>query len=195
MVIVYIQNDGYAALSQRIFYCLITSVSCYCSYRETLFERECMFMKSFVPATGNYASPVLWIGIIVVAVIALVAVIVVCFRYAAGKFLQRRHDTHNRTASQVLPNRLSLLVSVTKPNRFIVSKCFQQSHSNIRMTNPVSCLFLLADFFEALHKFRNILLLLGLSLLLLSTLEQVLVVHETGQTKLVEDSRKVLGNG
>lgn len=63
------------------------------------------------------------------------------------------------------------------------------------MTNPVSCLFLLADFFEALHKFRNILLLLGLSLLLLSTLEQVLVVHETGQTKLVEDSRKVLGNG
>lgn len=63
------------------------------------------------------------------------------------------------------------------------------------MTNPVSCLFLLADFFEALHKFRNILLFLGLSLLLLGTLEQVLVVHETGQTKLVEDTRKVLGNG
>ena len=33
-------------------------------------------MKSFVPATGNYASPVLWIGIIVVAVIALIIVLV-----------------------------------------------------------------------------------------------------------------------
>lgn len=63
------------------------------------------------------------------------------------------------------------------------------------MTNPVSSLFLLADFLEILHKFRNILLLLGLSLLLLSSLEQVLVVHETGQTKLVEDTRKVLGDG
>ena len=60
-------------LYRSVFFLL---VSCYRSYRETLFERECMFMKSFVPATGNYASPVLWIGIIVVAVIALVAVIV-----------------------------------------------------------------------------------------------------------------------
>ena len=34
-------------------------------------------MKSFVPATGNYASPVLWIGIIVVAVIALVVYTIV----------------------------------------------------------------------------------------------------------------------
>ncbi len=33
-------------------------------------------MHSYVPATGNYASPVLWIGIIVVAVIALVVVLV-----------------------------------------------------------------------------------------------------------------------
>lgn len=33
-------------------------------------------MKSFAPATGNYASPILWIGIIVVAVIALVVVLV-----------------------------------------------------------------------------------------------------------------------
>lgn len=122
--------------------------------------------------------------------------IVVFFRRTAGKFDQWRHNTNNRAAPQVQPNRWSLLVSVVaNPNRFIVSKCFQQSHSNIRMTNPVSCLFLLADFFEALHKFRNILLFLGLSLLLLGTLEQVLVVHETGQTKLVEDTRKVLGNG
>lgn len=33
-------------------------------------------MLSSVPATGNYASPVLWIGIIVVAVIALIIVLV-----------------------------------------------------------------------------------------------------------------------
>ncbi len=33
-------------------------------------------MYSVVPHTGNYASPVLWIGIIVVAVIALVVVLV-----------------------------------------------------------------------------------------------------------------------
>lgn len=32
-------------------------------------------MYSVVPHTGNYASPVLWIGIIVVAVIALVVLV------------------------------------------------------------------------------------------------------------------------
>ena len=49
----------------------------------------------------------------VVLVGSFVAVVIVgCFRHAAGKFDQWRRNTNNRAASQVQPNRLSLLVSV-----------------------------------------------------------------------------------